>query len=215
MRSLFDFTSWQGVLSTLLGLVLVTVIGVGIRLVVMQRVQQRHERQNRQINERLKTLIAAYRTLGGSFTGNLAVDPSHLRDVRTRTAVESENSRDEGMQEWSGSERSRRTRDSVEAALSDVVLLGTAKRYGWLRRPLATWWPAARSKRRRWCGHYATSFGRFWTSKPFRPIWRFPGKVPCAPRRRVGAATWRGRVVERGVAAVRAAPAWPPAACWA
>jgi len=127
MRSLFDFTSWQGVLSTLLGLVLVTVIGVGIRLVVMQRVQQRRERQNRQINERLKTLIAAYRTLGGSFTGNLAVDPSHLRDVRTRTAVESENSRDEGMQEWSGSERSRRTRDSVEAALSDVVLLGTAE----------------------------------------------------------------------------------------
>ena len=36
---------------------------------------------NRQINERLRTLIAAYKTLGGSFTGNLAVDPSHRRDV--------------------------------------------------------------------------------------------------------------------------------------
>jgi heme exporter protein D len=127
MRSLFDFSSWQGVLSTLLGLVLVTSIAVGIRLVVMQRVQQRRERQNRQINERLKTLIAAYRTLGGSFTGNLAVDPTHLRDVRTRTAVEPENSQGEASQEWSGSERSRRTRDAVEAALSDVVLLGTAE----------------------------------------------------------------------------------------
>jgi len=127
MRSLFDFSSWQGVLSTLLGLVLVTVIAVGIRLVVMQRVQQRRERQNRQINERLKTLIAAYRSLGGSFTGNLAVDPSHLRDVHARTAAALENSQGEAMQEWSGSERSRRIRDTVEAALSDVVLLGTAE----------------------------------------------------------------------------------------
>jgi len=60
---------------------LLRVVAVGIRLLVMQRVQQRRERQNRQINERLKTLIAAYKTLGGSFTGNLAVDPSYLRDV--------------------------------------------------------------------------------------------------------------------------------------
>jgi len=127
MRSLLDFSSWQGVLSTLLGLFLVTVIGVGIRLVVMQRVQERRERQNRQINERLKTLIAAYRTLGGSFTGDLAVDPSHLGDLRTRAAVAPENSPGETMQEWSGSERSRRIRDAVEAALSDVVLLGTAE----------------------------------------------------------------------------------------
>jgi heme exporter protein D len=127
MRSLFDFSSWQGVLSTLLGLVLVTVIAVGIRLVVMQRVQQRRERQNRQINERLKTLIAAYRTLGGSFTGNLVVDPSHLRDRRKRGAALPENSSGEVMQERGGSVRSRRIRDAVEAALSDVVLLGTAE----------------------------------------------------------------------------------------
>jgi heme exporter protein D len=61
---LIDFSSWQGVLSTLTALVIVTVIAVGIRLLVMQRVQNRRERQNRQINERLKTLIAAYKTLG-------------------------------------------------------------------------------------------------------------------------------------------------------
>lgn len=127
MRNMFDFSSWQSVLSTLLGLVLVTVIAVGIRLVVMQRVQQRRERQNRQINERLKTLIAAYRTLGGSFTGNLAVDPSHLRDARTRAADMPENAPAEATQASSGSERSRRIRDAVEAALSDVVLLGTAE----------------------------------------------------------------------------------------
>jgi hypothetical protein len=30
-------------------------------------VQQRRQRENRQINERLRTLIAAYKTLGGSF----------------------------------------------------------------------------------------------------------------------------------------------------
>lgn len=71
-----DFSSWQGVLSTLAGLVLITLLGVGIRLLVMQTLQQRRERENRQINERLRTLMAAYKTLGGSFTGELGVDPS-------------------------------------------------------------------------------------------------------------------------------------------
>lgn len=113
MRNL-DFSSWQGLLSTIFGLALVTLIAVGLRLLVMQRIQERRERENRQINERLRTLIAAYRTLGGSFTGNLSVDPTHLRELRQRH--EDENS---------SSERTRRIRDAVEAALSDVVLLGT------------------------------------------------------------------------------------------
>src|SRR5215510_1928325 len=80
MRS-FDFSSWQAVLSTLFGLAIITLLGVGIRLLVMQAVQQRRERENRQINERLRTLIAAYKTLGGSFTGDLSVDPRHLREL--------------------------------------------------------------------------------------------------------------------------------------
>jgi len=109
----FDFSSWQGVLSTLLGLALITLLGVGIRLLVMQTVQQRRERENRQINERLRTLIAAYKTLGGSFTGDLSVDPAHLRDLQ-RQGVE-----------FNSTDRSRRVRDAVEAALSDIVLLGT------------------------------------------------------------------------------------------
>ncbi|HGM7286887.1 hypothetical protein [Stenotrophomonas maltophilia] len=112
-----DFSSWQGVLSTLAGLVLITLLGVGIRLLVMQTLQQRRERENRQINERLRTLMAAYKTLGGSFTGELGVDPSHRRDLRQRENAE-------GIAE-PRSDRARRIRDAVEAALSDILLLGT------------------------------------------------------------------------------------------
>ncbi len=116
MRGL-DFTSWQSILTTVLGLVLVSILGVGIRLILMQTVQQRRERVNRQINERLRTLIAAYKVLGGSFTGNLDVDPSHLRQSRQAGAA--------GVLVDTGSDRSRRIRDAVEAALSDIILLGT------------------------------------------------------------------------------------------
>src|SRR5690606_25021982 len=77
----FDFSSWQGILVTVLGLAIFTLIGVGIRIVMMMTIQQRQQRMNRQINERLRTLIAAYKILGGSFTGRLSVDPAHLRDL--------------------------------------------------------------------------------------------------------------------------------------
>lgn len=123
MRNL-DFSSWQGLLSTLFGLALITLIGVGIRLVVMQTIQQRRARENRQINERLRTLIAAYKTLGGSFTGNLAVDPRHLRDMKRQTAEEAGAGSDADP-DWPNGERARRMRDTAEAALSDIILLGT------------------------------------------------------------------------------------------
>jgi len=116
-----DFSSWQSVLSTLVALALVTLIGVGIRLLAMATIQQRRERANRQINERLRVLIAAYKTLGGSFTGDLAVDPTHLRDLRRRREEEGIPAADLG----DGSDRTRRMRDAVEAALSDIILLGT------------------------------------------------------------------------------------------
>jgi len=147
MRNSLDFSSWQGLLSTLFGLALVSLVAVGIRLLVMQRVQMRRERQNRQINERLKTLIAAYKTLGGSFTGELAVDPRHLRELRARAgAAQAALAQAEGLADAADaeptandapaegapaeaplapSERRRRIRDAVEAALSDVILLGT------------------------------------------------------------------------------------------
>jgi hypothetical protein len=107
------------VLSTLLGLALITLLGVGIRLLIMQAVQQRRERENRQINERLRTLIAAYKTLGGSFTGDLSVDPTHLRDLQQHGDTSSQ------PVVFNSTDRSRRIRDAVEAALSDIILLGT------------------------------------------------------------------------------------------
>lgn len=137
MRGL-DFSSWESLLAGVVGLALFALIGVGIRLVVMMTIQQRRERANRQINERLKVLIAAYKVLGGSFTGDLAVDPRHLRDLRRRDedgaqgavvagAVVGEPGvpADLGAEGAEGSDRTRRIRDAVEAALSDVILLGT------------------------------------------------------------------------------------------
>jgi uncharacterized membrane protein YgcG len=123
MRNL-DFSSLSALFSGLFGLAIITLIGVGIRLLFMQTVQQRRERANRQINERLRTLIAAYKTLGGSFTGNLAVDPTHLRDLRVRAAEDPAAALAIGE---AAGERGRRIRDAVEAALSDIVLLGTER----------------------------------------------------------------------------------------
>lgn len=117
----FDFSSLQGILTTIVGLALFALIGVGIRVLMMLTIQQRRERMNRQINERLKTLIAAYRTLGGSFTGELTVDPTHLRDVRARAQQGAEVDLEETLK----SDRARRIRDAVEVALSDIILLGT------------------------------------------------------------------------------------------
>ncbi|UUR07671.1 hypothetical protein [Sphingomonas glaciei] len=124
-----DLSSWHGILVSIGGLALVTLIGVGIRLLVMMTIQQRRERMNRQINERLRTLIAAYRTLGGSFTGDLAVDPAHLRDLRGPPIdADGDGVPDRAVDlspEALGSDRSRRIRDAVEAALADILLLGT------------------------------------------------------------------------------------------
>ncbi|MDH7785488.1 hypothetical protein QBD01_001506 [Ochrobactrum sp. 19YEA23] len=119
MRGL-DFTSWQSMLLTLISLALFTLITIGIRLLMMFTIQQRRERMNRQINERLRTLIAAYKILGGSFTGDLSANPIHLKEIRQHANVGGGYNLDE--KEW---DRPRRIRDAVEAALSEVILLGT------------------------------------------------------------------------------------------
>lgn len=62
--------------------------------------------------------MAASKTLGGSFTGDLSVDSAHLRERRQLPGAP-------GVEIVSGSDRSRRMRDAVEAALSDIILLGT------------------------------------------------------------------------------------------
>ncbi len=123
MRGL-DFSSWRSLLATLLGLALVTLIGVGLRILTMVTIQQRRERVNRQINERLKTLISAYKTLGGSFTGDLTVDPAHKRNARPAAGRGAEAAA-LSPGEPPGSDRARRIRDVVEGALSDIILLGT------------------------------------------------------------------------------------------
>lgn len=119
-----SITSWNDFLSALIGIALFALIGIGIRLLLMFTIQARRERMNRQINERLKLLIAAYKTLGGSFTGELSVDPTHLRDLRQRMAEEDGASGSPDA-DSPGADRRRRIRDAVEAALSDILLLGT------------------------------------------------------------------------------------------
>lgn len=134
----FDLSSWQAALTTLVGLTMFLLIGIGVRLLVMVTIQQRRERLNRQINERLRTLISAYKVLGGSFTGNLSVDPTHMRDLhRRQTAADSEVSAPGEETNEAETievvvsrnpavfERKQRIRDAVEAALSDIILLGT------------------------------------------------------------------------------------------
>ena len=127
MRTL-DFSSLHALTTTLLSLAVITLIGVGIRLLTMVTIQQRRERMNRQINERLRALIAAYKTLGGSFTGDLTVDPTHRRDLRRHAEAPTAVSTapvDVSGADSPGSDRARRVRDAVEAALSDIILLGT------------------------------------------------------------------------------------------
>lgn len=124
----FDFSSWESILTTVIGLALFTLIGIGIRLLIMVTIQQRQQRLNRQINERLRTLMAAYKVLGGSFTGTLTVDPTHLRELRAASPPQPEGDAAEAVDVVAGragSDRSRQIRDAVEASLSDILLLGT------------------------------------------------------------------------------------------
>lgn len=124
----FDFSSWESILTTVIGLALFTLIGIGIRLLIMVTIQQRQQRLNRQINERLRTLMAAYKVLGGSFTGTLTVDPRHARDFRAASEAEPGVAAGETVDVvagHAGSDRARQIRDAVEASLSDILLLGT------------------------------------------------------------------------------------------
>lgn len=111
-------------MTILLGL---TLIGVGIRVVMMLTLQSRQQRMNSTINERFKTLIAAYRVKGGSFIGELSINPAHLRDPRLRDLPDNPlaEPRSAAIGETPGADRSRRIHDAVEGALSDILLLGT------------------------------------------------------------------------------------------
>jgi len=201
VRSL-DFSSWHALWPTLFGLVLVTLLGVGIRLVAMQAVQQRHQRENRQINERLRTLMAAYKTLGGSFTGDLAVDPTHLRHLRQRGEPA------EGAA--GSSDRSRRIRDAVEAALSDILLLGTDEQVRWPPAPPTNWPQGGRCTPRNWWFLCGTSCARRWTCRRSRLASRSRGRDRPGLRRARGAAKAPARTVQ-AKAVAEASAAWRPA----
>jgi uncharacterized membrane protein YgcG len=55
-------------LMLLIASLVIAIVLLAIRVFVMQRVQTRRQRENRQETERLKSLVAAYRSLAGSFT---------------------------------------------------------------------------------------------------------------------------------------------------
>lgn len=53
---------------TLIASLVVAVLLLAMRVFVMQRIQKQRQRENRQETERLKSLVAAYRSMAGSFT---------------------------------------------------------------------------------------------------------------------------------------------------
>lgn len=121
------------------------------------------------------TLIAAYKTLGGSFTGDLTVDPGHLREQRRNAREDATNPDPES----SIAERRRRTRDAVEAALSDVILLGTEEQVLMATQVANDMVAGAAWKPPRWSPRCATSSARRWTWIRFRPDWPSPRRVRC------------------------------------
>jgi len=59
----------------------VAVLLLAVRVFVMQRIQQRRQRENRQETERLKSLVAAYRSMAGSFSPPTAEHRAQLEEA--------------------------------------------------------------------------------------------------------------------------------------
>lgn len=66
---------------TIIASLVVAVVLLVIRIFVMQRIQQRRQRENRQETERLKSLVAAYRSLAGSFSPATAEHRSQIEEA--------------------------------------------------------------------------------------------------------------------------------------
>ncbi|WP_332752123.1 preprotein translocase subunit YajC [Hydrogenophaga sp.] len=66
---------------TLFASLVIALVLLAIRIVVMQRVQQRRQRENRQETERLKSLVAAYRALAGSFSPATVENASQMEET--------------------------------------------------------------------------------------------------------------------------------------
>ena len=189
----FDFSSWQSLLATVLGLALFALIGIGIRLLIMFTIQQRRERMNRQINERLRTLIAAYKVLGGSFTGDLTVDPTHMRDRRRLSEPTTENGTPAAMDSTCG--KCSGVRPS--AAHSRFGRGGSVGHYFARHRRAGPVGGTRRARTGCWttCTHRTNSSSRCAISFAMRSIWirsrpilRSPCRVPRGHQVLVGAA---------------------------
>jgi hypothetical protein len=102
---LMDVSSWQGALATLGGIVLFAAVAVGLRMLFRALFHGRQQRLNRQVNESLRALIGAYRTLGGSFAGGTSV-PAERAETAEPAAAAAQ-------------------REAVEMALADILLLGS------------------------------------------------------------------------------------------
>jgi len=66
---------------TLIASLVVAVVLLGLRVFVMQRVQQKRQRETRQETERLRSLVAAYRSLAGSFSPAADADRAQLEEA--------------------------------------------------------------------------------------------------------------------------------------
>jgi len=66
---------------TLIASLLATVVLLGIRVFVMMRVQQRRQRENRQEAERLRSLVAVYRSLAGTFTAGTHEQSAQIEEA--------------------------------------------------------------------------------------------------------------------------------------
>jgi uncharacterized membrane protein YgcG len=66
---------------TLIASLSVAVVLLIVRILIMQRVQSRRQRENRQETERLKSLVAAYRSLAGSFSPAEGEDAEQIEET--------------------------------------------------------------------------------------------------------------------------------------
>lgn len=199
-----DLTSWQGILLTIFGVALVALIGVGIRVLMILTIQQR---MNRQINARLRTLIAACKVLDGSFTGELSVDPTHLRELNRRA-------REEGAEApgANGSDPVRRIRDAAEAALSDIILLGIEAQVRLASQAAADMLAGHPIHTAELVVSLHTSSARRSTSPPCRKM--SPSRARAPPASRPAAAAARTAARAKAAGAVAGWPAQDLAAAW-
>jgi preprotein translocase subunit YajC len=66
---------------TLIASLTVAVVLLAIRVFVMQRVQSKRQRENRQESERLRSLVGVYRTLAGSFSPGAHGDGTQIEEA--------------------------------------------------------------------------------------------------------------------------------------